>query len=135
MPKKREGEYKGDRLYRDFTHAGVKYILFQPIWIRIINAHHLLHASEWLLFLDIVMTYEREKQKPCEYSYDDLSDIYHYSKNTIRSAIDVLLGYDLIICLNKKTRKGKAKYQYVPNVERLHELFDRYRKKTALRKK
>ena len=127
-------KYKGIRLYRDFTHVGVKYTQWQPMYLAAINEKYKFSSVKWLLLLDIMMNYECEKQKPCGYSYDELADKYRYHKRAIRDAIETLIKESLIICLNMETRKGKAKFQYVPNVEKLHKLFDEYRKKIHFEK-
>jgi len=85
-----------------------------------ITSQYTLSTLELVILLEIIGEYDGNKQTPCKLSYRDFEDRTNRSVSAVKRAIKALLAKELIIqCLN---RKGKAKSEYIPNVDILHSL-------------
>lgn len=88
-----------------------------------------LSQLEERLFTYICMQYDNaheSNREPLKLSYNDIADVIKCSYEGVRKAVKMLLKSNLIIVEGK--RKGKAKTQYLPNVELIHEELKEYLK-------
>lgn len=86
-----------------------------------------LSSKQVLIMFYIIMQYESYRQSSVKVSYGDLAKILNCSKCWVRKEIDFLLRHDYLI-LEQKNR-GRAKSQYVPNVQTLQTLLKNYLRK------
>lgn len=80
-----------------------------------------LSNIEQSIFLYICMVYDNANEsgrEPIKLSYTDIAKIINCSDGGVRKAITNLITEKLLLAIGE--RKGTAKTQYVPNVEKLH---------------
>lgn len=100
------------------------YVTWNISIVPAIRKYYDISAIELMLFLDICMNYDSNMQKPCKYSYQELADKYHCSKNGIINALKILTKKSLIEKTN--ANKGRAKSEYCPNVDHIQKLRREY---------
>ena len=115
--------YPNKRLYIDVSEWGgqTRYIMWQLDILPMIWEYYTLSQMEERIFYYICMQYDNaheSNREPLRLSYDDIADIVKCSRGGAYKAIQSLLDYKLIIVDGE--RKGKAKSQYLPNVELIH---------------
>lgn len=101
--------------------GGTRYIrvntdLFPMLWEK-----YNLSNLEMSIFLYICMIYDNPSEsggEPIRLSYTDIAEKVKSSVGGVRKAIDCLITRSLLLTIGE--RKGKAKTQYVPNVDKIH---------------
>jgi hypothetical protein len=120
------------KLHReDIRKFGAYWVIWDVDLQKAIAYKYRLSALEILIFQEIAMYYDSHNKKPCAQSYRDFSKTYGYTQQAVKNGIEMLLEIKLILQIEE--RKGTAKSKYVPNVERLHEIYDEYFKDTKNR--
>lgn len=119
----------GERLYKDLSPLERRFAIINNDLLPAVCYCYDLSALEMLIFMYISTEYESRKLKqnkrsPVKISYADLVKKLKRSKNGIVTAIKHLTNEELITPTNE--RKGRAKTEYVPNVEKIHQLIDKY---------
>lgn len=115
--------YENKRLYIDVEEWGGtnRYIKLQADMFPMIWEKYDLSAMEERIFLYICMQYDNAHEshlEPIKLSYADLARKVNCSKNGVINALDNLIYWELIEV--KGEQKGRAKKQYVPNVDKIH---------------
>lgn len=64
--------------------------------------------------------------KGLKMSYTELAEKCNRSTATIKKAVKILLDEQLITITNRGERKGRTKYCYIPNVEKLNKVVNDY---------
>ena len=124
-------EYKNKRLYIDISEWGgnKRFVTWNLDILPMIWEYYNLSQLEERLFTYICMQYDNaheSNREPLKLSYNDIADVIKCSYEGVRKAVKMLLKSNLIIVEGK--RKGKAKTQYLPNVELIHEELKEYLK-------
>jgi predicted transcriptional regulator len=117
---------RGEQLYLDLT-AYHSYYSHWNIDLMPAIEHgqgKTLSSTEARIFQMIAMEYDADKQKPCSASYGDFAEIIICTPAGAKKAIINLLERELIIRVND--RKGRTRFEYVPNVTLCHSLLKRY---------
>lgn len=83
-----------------------------------------LGGFQLAVLLYIINEYNRivfscKPEKGCKVTYDELADMCRCSKVNACKTIKTLLEKELIICTNLKSRKGRASFCYIPNVDEI----------------
>lgn len=78
---------------------------------------------------NVAMDKACEKDVTVYYSYEDIMKRTRRSKNGVIKAIKILLDEELIICTNNNVRSGRGKLGYIPNLEKLNEIMEKYYEK------
>jgi len=115
-----------NRLYIDMCDVGGRYTTINIEYIQIF-AQQKLSSKQTIIMLYIIMQYDSYKQRGVKVSYGDLAKILNCSKCWVRKEIDFLLRHDYLIL--KQKNRGRAKSQYVPNVQTLQTLLKKYLRK------
>lgn len=123
--------YKNKRLYIDISEWGgeKRFVTWNLDILPMIWQYYNLSKLEERLFTFICMQYDNaheSNREPLKLSYDDIADIINCSYEGARKAVNILLESNLITVEGK--RKGKAKTQYLPNVELIHKELKEYLK-------
>lgn len=122
-------KYKNKRLYVDLSEWGgqKRFVTWNLDILPMIWEYYDLSKLEERLFTYICMTYDNAHESnrdPLKLSYFDIADIIKCSENGAIKAVKMLLKFRLII--TEGNRKGKAKTQYLPNVELIHKELKKY---------
>lgn len=117
------------RLYVDVSEwGGVKrFVTWQLDILPMIWKYYTLSQLEERILIYICMQYDNaheSNREPLKLSYDDIAEIIKCSYEGARKAVNMLVKSNLIIVEGK--RKGKAKTQYLPNVELIHKELKEY---------
>lgn len=123
MNKRREREHK--QLYMDTSHLEERpYVKLNLSLLPAIRKYYDISAMEIMIFTDICMNYDNNRQNSCKYSIQELADKYLCSKTGIFKALQKLIEKGLIEKLNEP--KGRAKTEYIPNVKLIQKLIVEY---------
>lgn len=111
------------RLYIDLAEYGgtTRYTILNTDLLLMLWQNYNLSNIEQSIFLYICMVYDNANESGREsikLSYTDIAKIINCSEGGVRKAIANLITEKLLIVIGD--RKGKAKTQYVPNIEKLH---------------
>lgn len=111
------------RLYIDLAEYGgtTRYTTFNTDLLLMLWKNYNLSNIEQSIFLYICMVYDNANEsgrEPIKLSYTDIAKIINCSVGGVRKAIANLLAKKLLLAIGE--RKGTAKTQYVPSVEKLH---------------
>lgn len=117
------------RLYIDLAECGgtTRYTILNTDLLLMLWQNYNLSNIEQSIFLYICMVYDNANEsgrEPIKLSYTDIAKIINCSDGGVRKAIANLIAEKLLLAIGK--RKGTAKTQYVPNVEKLHDELLRY---------
>lgn len=111
------------RLYVDLAEYGgiTRYTRINTdLWLMLWK-NYTLSNIEQSIFLYICMVYDNASESgrdPIKLSYTDIAKTINCSEGGVRKAIASLLAEKLLLAIGE--RKGKAKTQYAPNIEKLH---------------
>ena len=121
-------QYENKRLYVDIaewdkeTHyVKVNPELYDAVWDKV-N----LSLCEFRIFQYICMRYDGKPigcLEPLKLSYDDIAKILKISIGGAKKAVKTLVEQELI---KVEIGKGRAKNEYMPNIERLHTMLKEY---------
>lgn len=125
------GKYKNKRLYIDVSEWGgeKRFVTWQLNILPMIWEYYTLSQLEERFFTYVCMQYDNaheSNREPLKLSYTDIADIIKCSVEGARRAVKMLLESELITV--EGNRKGKAKTQYLPNVELIHKELKEYLK-------
>lgn len=115
--------YENKRLFVNVEEWGGRnrYVTWQLDLLPMIWKNYDLSAMEERIFLLICMKYDNaheSKREPLKLSFQDIAYTVNCSIGGVRKAIDNLKYWKLITVIGE--RKGRAKQQYVPNIDHLH---------------
>lgn len=123
--------YENKRLFINVEEWGGRnrYVQWQLDILPMIWAKFNLSAMEERIFLYICMQYDNayeSNRQPLKLSYPEIANTVNCSKNGVIKAIDNLEYWKLITVIGG--RKGRAKRQYIPNVDYIHRLLKEHLK-------
>lgn len=122
-------KYGNKRLFVDVEEWGGRnrYVRWQLDLLPMIWKNYNLSAMEERIFLLICMQYDNaheSNREPLKLSYTDIAHKVQCSIGGAIKAISNLEYWELITVVGE--RKGRAKRQYVPNIDHLHEQLKEY---------
>lgn len=118
---------KNERLYVNTESLGFEksFLIVNPQLNIALHREFLLSSVDKAVYDYIVMEYDDHKEPaPVYVSYSELSEILGNRKNTIQTTIKVLLEYEIINKVGK--RSGRSKTGYIPNIKKLHDILIKY---------
>lgn len=121
--------YENKRLYIDVAQWGAptRYVKLNMDLLLMIWANYSLSNLELCIFLYICMQYDNaheSNRQPIKMSYSDIAEIVKASNIGVKKAVKNLLEYKLLKIIGE--RKGRAKMQYLPDVENIHKMLKEY---------
>lgn len=122
-------KYENKRLYVDLSEWGgeKRFVTWNIDILPMIWKYYDFSKLEERLLLYICMAYDNaheSNREPLKLSYTDIANIIKCSVWGATKAIKMLLKSQLIVTKGK--RQGKAKTQYLPNVELFHKELKEY---------
>lgn len=120
---------RNKRLYVDVSEWGGqrRFVTWQLDILPMIWEYYDLSKFEERIFTHICMQYDNaheSNREPIKLSYTDIANIVKCSVEGARKAIAQLIDCNLITIEGE--RKGRAKTQYLPNVELIHKELKEY---------
>lgn len=121
--------YENKRLYVDVSQWGAptRYVKMNLDLLPMIWANYSLSNLELCIFLYICMQYDNaheSNREPLKLSYSDIANIVKATNEGVKKAVKNLLEYNLLRVVG--VRKGRAKMQYLPDVENIHKMLKEF---------
>lgn len=121
--------YKNKRLYVDVAEWGysTRYVKWLLDLLPMVWEIYDLSKFEERIFTYICMQYDNaheSNREPLKLSYKDISEIVKCTYEGAKKAMHNLEDWELITVVGE--RKGRAKKQYIPNVDFIHDQLRKY---------